>query len=111
MKGVYGYETTTDMKAFVYGAHLHLDFVIPQATLTGTMYKGHMRIGQMFGSGTDITVQDLILSADETLAGQNHVDLTSALANDQILTHVLQGKVQIAEARVDPDLGSEVISY
>jgi hypothetical protein len=111
MKKLYGYASTTEMKAMVYSATLDLKMVIPAATLTGTMYKGSIRLGQMFSSGNTVTISNLIAGWEETLSGQQSFQLTSALVNDQILGHVLQGDQGPFNVIQDPDLGLEVVSY
>jgi len=118
MEGLYGYQSTADVETFVYSGELEFRFVIPQANLTGTLYKGTARLGQFFNSvtlGTNNTFQlsQLIRMADHVESMQSGFVLSSAMVNDYILTHTLRSGSDVITTGVLTDelLGSELVHY
>lgn len=117
MGTAYGFQSTPDMEAFVYASKLTAKFVIPKANLTGTLYKGSIRLGQMYDvSKPDragyVSVSSLIRGADEVQGMQEGFTLQSAIVNDNVLSHTLfTGDDQLTTYLKDVDLGAEIVQY
>lgn len=54
MDTLYGYTSKTDYESFVYAGKLDFEMVIPQANLTGSMYRGQVRLGQICSVSTAV---------------------------------------------------------
>lgn len=117
MQDAYGYTTTADVETFVYASKLEAKLVIPRATLTGTYYKGTLRLSQLYDNllttqSPAISLASLIRAADKVEGMQPGFSLHSAIVNDYILTHTLKtGEDVLVEYLKDNDLGAEVIDY
>ncbi len=77
MGTVYGVTNTAELELFVYASKMNCRLVVPAANLTGTMYRGKMRLGQMFdsqsllGGAMKVTVANLISASDHIQAMQS----------------------------------------
>lgn len=117
MTNVYGYTSDANLESFVYASKLDCRFVIPKANLTGTMFQGKLRLGQLFSSNDTtgaqfIQLDDLIRGADTISAMQTGFSLQSSIVNDYLLTHTLKaGTDSFTSYLKDVDLGAEVIDY
>lgn len=79
MKELYGYESDTTIEKFIYAGKINFKFVVPAANLTGTMYKGKIRVSQMQGTypaastsayQNGIRMSELITIADKVEAAK-----------------------------------------
>lgn len=117
MLDTYGYDSDINLESFVYASKLESKLVIPAATLTGTYYKGKMRLAQFFDSTNNDTAQslsvmNLIRAADEVDGMRTGFTLQSSMVNDYILTHTLRNGSDVLSSYLqDNDLGSEVVDY
>jgi len=117
MTEAYGYSSSSDLETFIYAGKLEAKLVIPKATLTGTYYKGKMRLGQFFNSevttvSPQLTVSDLVRASDETQGMRSSFTLHSSMVNDYILTHTLKtGDDILTDYLTDNNLGSEIVDY
>lgn len=118
MAEVCGYSSTANLESFMYSSHIDFRMVVPQANLTGTYYKGQMRLSQLFdgakNDSTDMELQlgDLIRAANEVHAMKPGFSLQSAVVNDYILTHTLKNASDtITGVLNDSDLGAEIVDY
>jgi len=118
MDTLYGYTSSTELETFVYSGRIDCRFVIPSATLTGTLYQGKLRLGQFFqahtGSSSDLQMplSALIRAADSVKGMQSGFSLQSAMVNDYILTHTVKtGDDKLIDYLRDNELGSEIIDY
>lgn len=116
MNTCYGFQSDTNIETFVYSAKLTAKFVIPRATLTGTLYQGEMRLGQFFNStaldqSPEISLSALIRAANKVEGMQAGFELQSSLVNDYILTHTVKGTDILDKYLSDESIGSEILSY
>ena len=116
MSSCYGFQSDSSMEAFAYAAKMSCKFVIPRATLTGTLYKGSMRLGQWFNPtdtslAPSISLASLIRAADTVEGMQPGFELQSSLVNDYLLTHSMKGTDTMDKILIDESIGSEIISY
>jgi len=117
MTGLVGFESSADLEAFSYSGQIQAQMVIPAANLTGTMFKGTCRLGQLFNNTLlDINgrfkLANLINTATEVVAMSPTFDLQSAIVNDYLLTHTLRsGTDVVTDLLKDAELGAEIIHY
>jgi len=117
MDQFYGYSSSVDLETFVYASKMTAKMVIPRATLTGTFYKGKMRLAQFFDntstqSASTLSVADLIRVADSVKGMESGFSLNAAMVNDYILTHTLRtGDDTVTDYLKDNDLGAEIIDF
>lgn len=95
MKELYGFETEDSLDVSVYFSRIDLKFAIPAANLTGTMFRGKIRVSHltevsilgMTGCGSSVaTVLDLIRIADKVETMHSGFLLQSAIVKDYLLT-------------------------
>lgn len=116
METCYGYTSSGDLESFAYAGKIEAKFVIPRANLTGTMYSGKLRLGQIFnGSGEgagQLSIGALIRGANTVEGMKPGFNIKSSIVNDYILTHTLKnGADTITDYIRDVELGSEVVDY
>lgn len=118
MQTLFGINNTAELEMFAYASKIDFRFVVPLANLTGTMYRGTLRLGQFFKSNTadqgtlELAVSDLIRAADHIEGMKTEFSLQSSIVNDYILTHTLKtGGEVVTNYLQDNDLGAEVIDY
>lgn len=91
--------------------------MIPRANLTGTLFKGRIRLGQFFSdvasnSVPAVTVNQLIRASDKIESMQDGFTLQGALVNDYLLTHTFKPSESVTSMPFkDTDLGSEIVDY
>lgn len=117
-QSVLGFTSDVNLDCVTYASRFHAKMVIPAANLTGTMYRGTLRLGQLFQAVPSATVNPglplsaFIRAADHIEGMQTGFDLQSAIVNDYILTHSLRnGADNLVTVLKDVDLGSEIVSF
>lgn len=116
---MYGVSNTLDMEMFVYASKMTCRLVVPAANLTGTMYRGKLRFGQLFRGTLGqtqadlyVTVSDLIRASDHIQAMQTEFSLHSAMVNDYILaSQVRSTQMKFSDYIKQTDLAMEIIDY
>lgn len=120
MNGVFGAANGPELEMFVYSSKLEARIVTPAANLTGTMFRGTMRLGQLFrlrNAATSfvdlkVTVGDLIRASDHIQAMQSKFSLHSAMVNDYIIsTQIRNDGYKFTDYIKDTNLAMEIVDY
>ena len=120
MNGVFGAANGPELEMFVYSSKLEARIVTPVANLTGTMFRGTMRLGQLFRSRNattsfvdlKVTVGDLIRASDHIQAMQSKFSLHSAMVNDCIISSQIRNDgYKFTDYIKDTNLAMEIVDY
>lgn len=120
LSGLTGVSSSSELDLFKYSGQIDFKIVAPLASLTGAMYRGKLRLGQLFSTTRESTTASagvpmsrLMRASDEVKTYQSSFSLGSAIVNDYILSKFNKyvNNNTVTNFFTKETFGSEIIDY